>query len=65
MEQLLVALRYYATGSFYITAGDFGRMHKPTCGRIIRRVAQSICEQQRNYIKFPDTPESVAQRKQG
>jgi hypothetical protein len=35
VDQLLVALRFYATGSFLSVAGDFGGIHKTTTGKLL------------------------------
>ncbi|XP_066581979.1 putative nuclease HARBI1 [Prorops nasuta] len=55
LNQLLLTLRFYATGSFLITIGDFGGIHKSTMCRIIKKVTvvlASLCPQ---YIKFPES----------
>ncbi|XP_036344476.1 putative nuclease HARBI1 [Rhagoletis pomonella] len=53
MEQLLICLRFYATGSFYITIGDFSNLHMSTICRIIRRVTQAIASLRPQFIKLP------------
>lgn len=53
MEQLLICLRFYATGSFYITIGDFSNLHKSTICRIIKRVTQAIASLRPQFIKLP------------
>ncbi|XP_031327365.1 putative nuclease HARBI1 [Photinus pyralis] len=65
LQQLLVALRFYACGSFQIVAGDFGGLHRTTSGQIIRRVSRAIAELSPVYIKMPDTVEEMAIIKQG
>lgn len=55
MRQLLLTLRFYATGSFYVTLGDFTGIHKSTSGRIISRVTNALVSLRPRYIKFPDT----------
>ncbi|KAK4887402.1 hypothetical protein RN001_003673 [Aquatica leii] len=57
MEQLLLALRFFASGSFYISTADFGGIHKSTSGKIISRVVSAIAERRPHHIKFPATLE--------
>uniref|UniRef100_A0A1Y1MXR4 Nuclease HARBI1 n=1 Tax=Photinus pyralis TaxID=7054 RepID=A0A1Y1MXR4_PHOPY len=57
LNQLLITLRFYACGSFYITLGDFIGIHKTTAGRIIKRVTQALLTIRGNYIKFPENEE--------
>ncbi|XP_050498287.1 putative nuclease HARBI1 [Diabrotica virgifera virgifera] len=52
--QVLITLRFYATGSFYIVMGDFGGIHKTTAGRIIKRVTDAIVSLRPQYVKFPN-----------
>lgn len=59
MNQLLMALRFYATGCMLITAGDFGGVHKSTACRIIHRVTRAIARLHRRYIILPETPEQL------
>ncbi|KAF0703543.1 Uncharacterized protein FWK35_00036697 [Aphis craccivora] len=39
ITQLLVTLRFYATGNFLITAGDFGGIGVASAGKIVKRVS--------------------------
>ncbi|KAJ8929608.1 hypothetical protein NQ314_017685 [Rhamnusium bicolor] len=55
LGQLLLTLRFCATGSFYITMGDFGGIHKSTAGRIISRAINAIAELRPQYIYMPRT----------
>uniref|UniRef100_A0A8D8M1Q1 Nuclease HARBI1 n=4 Tax=Cacopsylla melanoneura TaxID=428564 RepID=A0A8D8M1Q1_9HEMI len=57
MQQLLVGLRYYATGSFQLTSGDLGGVSKATVCRCIQRVSNGIASLGQNIIKFPGTAE--------
>lgn len=52
-SQLLLTLRFYATGSFYITIGDFSGVYKTTAGRIIKKITDIILSLGPRYIKFP------------
>lgn len=54
-EQLLVALRFYASGSFLQVIGDTFGYDKATVSRIVRRVSLALAEKRDNFIKFPTT----------
>lgn len=56
MDQLLLTLRFFATGCMQITAGDFSGVHQTTAGKTIKRVTQAIAAKRNNYIKLPLTP---------
>lgn len=64
-NQLLIALRYYATGSFLRVSADFTGIDKSTSGRIVRRVSQAIATLRPHFIKFPITEEEVEKVRQG
>ncbi|KAJ8909798.1 hypothetical protein NQ315_014736 [Exocentrus adspersus] len=53
--QLLLTLRFYATGNFYISVGDFIGVHKTTAGRIIKRVTEALVSLCPEYIRMPQT----------
>ncbi|CAK1602658.1 unnamed protein product [Parnassius mnemosyne] len=59
INQLLLTLRYYATGSQQITMGDYCGMSKSTSHRIIHRVTVAIASLGRQFIKFPASEEEV------
>lgn len=42
MTQLLLTLRFYASGSFLIVMGDFMSVSKSLASRIIKRVSEAI-----------------------
>ena len=52
MFQVLIALFFFANGSFQLTLGDAFRIHKSTVGRIISRVAGALRRRQSGWIKF-------------
>lgn len=56
-NQLLLTLRFYATGSFYVTIGDFSGVYKTTAGRIIQRITDVLVTLAPRYIKFPENEE--------
>ncbi|XP_015109335.1 putative nuclease HARBI1 [Diachasma alloeum] len=59
--QLLVALRFFATGSYLITVGDTMSISKSATWEIVHRVAPLIAALSPDYIKFPSTPEAQRQ----
>ena len=60
--QLLVALRFYADGTFMRETGDFFNISRSSASRIIRRITQVICRLRPEYITFP-TQEAVSETK--
>lgn len=54
-QQVLIALRFFATGNFYITTGDFSGVHKTTAGRIVKDVSAALLQHRHEYIHFPTT----------
>lgn len=59
VQQLLIALRFYATNGFMITMGDYGGMDKSTVSRIVVRVSEAIASLAPIYIKLPQTQEEI------
>ncbi|KAJ8929149.1 hypothetical protein NQ314_018173, partial [Rhamnusium bicolor] len=62
-EQLLLTLRFYATGSFQILIGDDLNVHKFTVCRVLRRVTYALARLAPQFIKLPDTDEEIRQVK--
>ncbi|XP_055918360.1 uncharacterized protein LOC129950444 [Eupeodes corollae] len=61
INQLLVALRFFAIGNHLLSIADFGGMHVSTVSRIVSRVATGIAKLYRKYIKIPSTSSEVSQ----
>ena len=61
--QMLITLRFLATGSFQITDGDHFNVHQTTAGRIVHRVARCISKRSARYIRFPSTEEQEDEKK--
>ncbi|XP_028177738.1 putative nuclease HARBI1 [Ostrinia furnacalis] len=59
MMQLLISLRFYATGSFYITVGDFGGIHSSTMCHIIKKVTKAIATLRPTFIQLPRGSEAI------
>ncbi|XP_062598669.1 putative nuclease HARBI1 [Saccostrea cucullata] len=55
--QVLLALRFYATGAFYQLIGDSLAISKSAAGRAVRGVTSLLCNLTRQYIRFPSVPE--------
>ncbi|XP_044754446.1 putative nuclease HARBI1 [Coccinella septempunctata] len=63
-QQLLLALNFYASGSFLRIAGDFESVSKATASRTIRRVSEAIASLRPYYIHMPHNDEiGVVRRK--
>ena len=59
MLQLLITLRFYATGTFQIVMGDLVGVHKSTVCRAIKRVSIEIARLRPQYVKFPQTDDEI------
>lgn len=55
MNQLLMTLRFYATGTFQLVIGDTFNVHKSTVCRIVHRVTAAIARLRAKYVRFPAT----------
>lgn len=64
-QQLLITLRYYATGSIQIVIGDLMGVHQTTAGKIVHRVTAAIASLSKNYIKMPSTADEIRKTKLG
>ncbi|XP_064637860.1 putative nuclease HARBI1 [Lineus longissimus] len=57
--QLLVALRYFATGSFQIVSGDLQGVSQPSASRIVKKVSRAIARHRGQIIRFPTGQDAV------
>ena len=65
-EQVLITLRFLASGSFLEVIGDtFGSYDKSTVSRVVRRVTQALAAKVNDFIKFPATRAERNEIKQG
>jgi len=55
MNQLLVALRFYATGSFQLVVGDTFGVSKSTVCQTVHRVTEAIAALSTKYVRIPST----------
>ena len=60
IQQLLLTLRFYATGSFQIVIGDTNGVSKATISRYIKIVSEAIASLRHHYICFPSGDEARA-----
>ncbi|XP_066596249.1 putative nuclease HARBI1 [Prorops nasuta] len=51
--QILVTLRFVATGSFFICVADFCGISKQSAQSIVHKVLIAIAEESKDFIKFP------------
>ncbi|RZC42825.1 DDE Tnp 4 and/or Plant tran domain containing protein [Asbolus verrucosus] len=63
--QILVALRFYATGAFQKLVGDHIKIHNSTVCRIIRKVTSKIARLGRQHIQMPKTEAEITEIKAG
>lgn len=59
MFQLLLALRYYATGNSCLSLADYAGVSHATAGRIIQRVSKAIAGLRQKYIVFPENDSEI------
>ena len=57
--QILVALRFYASGSFLQIIGDTLGLPKSSVSRIITDVSQALACKQSEFILWPSRPEEI------
>ncbi|XP_024874263.1 putative nuclease HARBI1 [Temnothorax curvispinosus] len=55
--QLLMALRFYATGNYQAVTGDLRGFTQPTVCRCIKAVSIAFAEKLHEYVQFPKTLE--------
>ena len=65
-EQVLVALRFFASGSFLELVGDtVGGIPKCTVSRIVSRVSTALAQKQKQFIRWTSTAAERQEIKQG
>ncbi|XP_069702656.1 putative nuclease HARBI1 [Periplaneta americana] len=58
--QLLICLRFYATGSFQIVIGDLCSLSQSTVSRVVNRVSRILALHIRHHIRMPLTQQEKA-----
>ena len=56
-QKLLIALRFFASGSFLQVIGDTHGYDKASVSRIVRKVSLALANKHEQWIKFPTTIE--------
>ncbi|XP_041981468.1 putative nuclease HARBI1 [Aricia agestis] len=59
MDQILITLRFYATGSYQRVIGDIFNIEQPTVHRIVHRVTAKIASMKSQYINMPTRQECL------
>lgn len=59
VNQLLITLRFYATGSHLLAVGDMHGVHVSTVSRIIKRVSTALIRLRNRYINMPSTDAEI------
>ncbi|XP_039293495.1 putative nuclease HARBI1 [Nilaparvata lugens] len=59
INQLLCALRFYATGCYQSVSGDLSGFSTATAHRIVHRVSCAIASIREHFLRFPETPEEI------
>lgn len=63
-NQLLIALRFYATGSHHATNGDFFQISPSTASRITKKVSHILANLAPKHIKLPGDQEAEEVKKE-
>ena len=53
LQQILAALRFYATESFHVVNGDLHEISTPSVCRIVHKVSRALANKVNQKIKFP------------
>ena len=62
-QQVLIALRFYATGNFQMTDGDLIGVHQTTAGRIAHKVSKATARLRQQFILFPSPDQLEVEKK--
>ncbi|XP_034242353.1 putative nuclease HARBI1 [Thrips palmi] len=65
INQLLLCMRYYATGYTQICASDFNALSEATAHRIIHRVTRAIASLYRQFVYLPRTEQESLETQAG
>lgn len=64
-QQVVIALQYYATGTFQLVVGDALQVTQPTACRAIHRVTNALVRKLNEYVAFPEDEQQLARIKDG
>ena len=59
LYQILLALRFYATGTFQSVIGDVMHVSQPTVCKTVHRVSRALALKRKNYVTFPRSEDDV------
>lgn len=59
MNQLLIALRFFTSGSHQMTVADIFNVSQASVCRIVRKISNAITTLLDEYIKMPETVEEI------
>jgi hypothetical protein len=59
-QQIMVALRFYASGSFQAVVGDVHNISRPSVCKIVRDVTQCFIDVANTYITMPISSNEMA-----
>ena len=63
LQQVLIALRFYASGSFLQVIGDTIGVDKSTVSRVVTNVSLALVAKQQQYIKWPKDQQEFGKSK--
>jgi hypothetical protein len=63
-RQVLVALRFFASGSFQNVTGDVINISQASVSRIVNSITDLLCKLSKDYIKFPTDSNELIQLQQ-
>ncbi|XP_072400497.1 uncharacterized protein [Diabrotica undecimpunctata] len=61
LQQLLLTLRFFASGSMHVSVADYMGISRATASRTIKRVSAAIASLSRQYIKMYETNDEMVQ----
>ncbi|KAB0798890.1 hypothetical protein PPYR_06770 [Photinus pyralis] len=61
LTQLLITLRFYATGTYQRVIGDHINVNQSTACRVINRVTRHLARQRPNFINMPKNQDDILQ----
>ena len=64
LQEVLIALRFYASGSFLRVVGDTVGVDKSTVSRVVTTVSLAFVTKQQQFIKWPNQQELRKSKKQ-
>lgn len=60
INQILTALRFYASSGHLSTVADFMGIHESTASRIVEKVSRVLASQYRNFVRLPRPQEIIS-----